>query len=207
MRITTPFTATSTAADVINGIDLGGKRAIVTGAASGIGIETARALAGAGAEVTLAVRDVAAGERVASDIAQSTNNRHVSVARLDLSVRSSVADFVKRWSGPIHMLVNNAGVMASPLARTAEGWEMQFATNHLGHFALTLGLQPFLAAAGRARVVSVSSAAHLRGEWISTISISLAGRTSRGWRMGNQKRRTSCSRSRRRSVGATKASR
>jgi NAD(P)-dependent dehydrogenase (short-subunit alcohol dehydrogenase family) len=109
------------------------------------------------------VRDVAAGERVASDIAQSTNNRHLSVARLDLSVRASVADFVKRWNGPIHILVNNAGVMASPLARTAEGWEMQFATNHLGHFALTLGLQPFLAEAGRARVVSVSSAAHLRG--------------------------------------------
>jgi NAD(P)-dependent dehydrogenase (short-subunit alcohol dehydrogenase family) len=162
LRITTPFTATSTAADVIKGIDLGGKRAIVTGAASGIGIETARALASAGAEVTLAVRDVAAGERVASDIAQATNNARLRVARLDLSERSSVAHFVKRWSGPLHILVNNAGVMASPLKRTAEGWEMQFATNHLGHFALTLGLQPSLAAAGGARVVSVSSAAHLR---------------------------------------------
>jgi NAD(P)-dependent dehydrogenase (short-subunit alcohol dehydrogenase family) len=77
-------------------------------------------------------------------------------------VRDSVTAFVKRWDGPLHILVNNAGVMASPLTRTAEGWELQFATNHLGHFALTLGLKPALRDAGGARVVSVSSAAHLR---------------------------------------------
>ncbi|MEO8622392.1 MAG: SDR family NAD(P)-dependent oxidoreductase [bacterium] len=163
MRITTAFDATSTAADVIGGIDLTGKRAIVTGGASGIGVETARALASAGAEVVLAVRDVNAGERVAADITATTNNPHVSVSTLDLSARDSVAAFVNRWSGPLHILVNNAGVMASPLMRTAEGWEMQFATNHLGHFALTLGLKPALREAGGARVVSVSSAAHLRG--------------------------------------------
>jgi NAD(P)-dependent dehydrogenase (short-subunit alcohol dehydrogenase family) len=163
MRITTAFDATSTAADVIRGIDLTGKRAIVTGGASGIGVETARALASAGAEVVLAVRDVVAGERVAADIAATTNNPNVSVSALDLSVRDSVAAFVSRWSGPLHILVNNAGVMASPLIRTAEGWEMQFATNHLGHFALTLGLKPALLEARGARVVSVSSAAHLRG--------------------------------------------
>jgi NAD(P)-dependent dehydrogenase (short-subunit alcohol dehydrogenase family) len=162
MRITTPFTAASTAADVLRGLELGGKRAVVTGGASGIGVETARALASAGAEVVLAVRDVAAGDRVATDIARTTRNPRVSVSPLDLSVRSSVNEFVRRWSGPLHILVNNAGVMASPLMRTAEGWEMQFGTNHLGHFALTLGLGPALRAANGARVVSVSSSAHLR---------------------------------------------
>ncbi|HEY9228974.1 MAG TPA: SDR family NAD(P)-dependent oxidoreductase [Gemmatimonadaceae bacterium] len=162
MGITTPFNATSTAAEVIRGIDLSGKRAVVTGGASGIGVETARALAGAGAEVVLAVRDVAAGERVAAEITRATNNPQVSVSRLDLSVRDSVNAFADRWIGPLHILVNNAGVMASPLARTSEGWEMQFATNHLGHFALTLRLEPALREAGGARVVSVSSSAHLR---------------------------------------------
>src|SRR5262249_12232665 len=86
---------------------------------------------------------------------------NVSVSPLDLSVRDSVSAFVNRWVGPLHILVNNAGVMASPLMRTREGWEMQFATNHLGHFALTLGLKPALRDAGGARVVSVSSSAHL----------------------------------------------
>src|SRR5215831_5609785 len=162
MRITTPFNATSTAADVITGIDLAGKRAIVTGGASGIGVETARALAGARARVVLAVRDVAAGDRVASDIVRTTKNSDVTVSPLDLSVRESVTAFVNHWHGPLHILVNNAGVMAAPLARTAEGWELQFATNHLGHFALTIGLEPALRAAGGARVVSVSSSAHLR---------------------------------------------
>jgi NAD(P)-dependent dehydrogenase (short-subunit alcohol dehydrogenase family) len=161
MRITTPFTAASTAADVIGGIDLSGKRAIVTGGASGIGAETARALASAGADVVLAVRDVAAGERVARDIVRTAKSS-VTVSALDLSVRDSVTAFVNRWRGPLHILVNNAGVMAAPLGRTAEGWELQFATNHLGHFALTLGLKPALHDAGGARVVSVSSSAHLR---------------------------------------------
>jgi len=161
-RITTPFTATSTAAEVIAGIDLAGRRTIVTGGSSGIGIETARALAGAGAEVTLAVRDVGAGERTAEDIVATTGNKQVLVAPLDLADRGSVAAFVANWDGPLHILVNNAGVMASPLMRTPEGWEMQFATNHLGHFALATGLHAALAAAGGARIVSVSSRGHLR---------------------------------------------
>ena len=160
--ISTPFSAASTAAEVVDGIDLSGRRAIVTGGASGIGVETARALASAGAEVTLAVRNVAAGDRTAEDIIASSGNKQVFVAALDLADRASVAAFTRTWDGPLHILVNNAGVMASPLMRTAEGWEMQFATNHLGHFALATGLHPALAAAGRARVVSVSSAAHLR---------------------------------------------
>jgi len=155
-RITTPFTAASTAAEVIAGVDLTGRRAVVTGGASGIGIETARALRNAGADVTIAVRDTAAGERIAAEIGS------VHVAPLDLADPASVARFVAAWDGPLHILVNNAGVMAAPETRTPQGWELQFATNHLGHFALTTGLHPHLAAADKARVVSVSSLAHLR---------------------------------------------
>ncbi|MFE0627372.1 SDR family NAD(P)-dependent oxidoreductase [Streptomyces sp. NPDC058864] len=154
------FTAQSTAAEVADGIDLTGRRAVVTGAASGIGLETARALAGAGAEVTLAVRDTAAGERAAADIA--AGGGRVLVAPLDLADQRSVAAFTAAWHGPLHVLVNNAGVMMTPETRTPEGWELQFATNHLGHFALTTRLHAALAAAGRARVVSLSSVAHLR---------------------------------------------
>ena len=160
--ISTPFTADSTAEEVIDGIDLTGRRAVVTGGASGIGIETARALAGAGAEVTLAVRDTGAGRRTADDIGASTGSTLVRVAQLDLADRKSVASFISDWEGPLHILVNNAGVMASPEMRTPEGWELQFATNHLGHFALSVGLHRALASAGGARVVSVSSSAHLR---------------------------------------------
>jgi NAD(P)-dependent dehydrogenase (short-subunit alcohol dehydrogenase family) len=161
-RITTPFTAESTAAQVVAGIDLTGRRAVVTGGASGIGIETARALAGAGAEVTLAVRNRDAGERTAEDIIATTGNKQVLVASLDLADQASVSSFTAAWQGPLHILVNNAGVMAAPETRTPEGWELQFATNHLGHFALATGLHRSLAAAGGARVVSVSSSAHLR---------------------------------------------
>jgi NAD(P)-dependent dehydrogenase (short-subunit alcohol dehydrogenase family) len=160
-RIITPFNAESTAAEVIDGVDLVGRRAVVTGGASGIGIETARALADAGAEVTLAVRDVEAGRRTAEDILDTTGNK-VLVAPLDLADQASVARFVAGWDGPLHILVNNAGIMASPLMRTPQGWEMQFATNHLGHFALAIGLHSALASASGARVVSVSSSAHHR---------------------------------------------
>jgi NAD(P)-dependent dehydrogenase (short-subunit alcohol dehydrogenase family) len=161
--ITTPFGFHSTAAEVIEGIDLSGKRAIVTGGSSGIGVDTARALAGAGAEVTLAVRDTGAGERTATDIRADTGSDAVHVGRLDLADPASVAAFVASWRGPLDILVNNAGVMALPdLQLTPEGWELQFATNHLGHFALALGLHDALAAAGAARVVSVSSRGHLR---------------------------------------------
>ena len=154
----TPFGFDSTAAEVIAGVDLTGRRAIVTGGASGIGVETARALANAGAGVTLAVRDVAAGQRVASDIGGT-----VDVEALDLSDLDSVNAFVAAWSGPLHILVNNAGVMAiQELTMSPSGHEMQFATNHLGHFALAVGLHDALASAGGARIVSVSSSGHLR---------------------------------------------
>ncbi|MEU8300513.1 SDR family NAD(P)-dependent oxidoreductase [Micromonospora sp. NPDC048909] len=133
-----------------------------TGGASGIGLETARALADAGAEVTLAVRDTAAGERAAADIsAGSSRGTVLHVARLDLADRASIDAFVAGWTGPLHILVNNAAVMALPeVSRTVEGWERQFAIDHLGHAALTLGLHDALAAARGARIVVVSSSAH-----------------------------------------------
>lgn len=160
-RITTPFSRESTTADVIAGVDLRGKRAIVTGGASGIGAETARTLASAGAEVTLAVRNLDAGEKVAADIRESTGNPSVTVGHVELADRASVTQFAREWSGPLHILVNNAGIMALPeIHRTPEGWELQFATNHLGHFGLALGLHDALASAGGSRIVSLSSNAH-----------------------------------------------
>jgi NAD(P)-dependent dehydrogenase (short-subunit alcohol dehydrogenase family) len=159
-RITTPFGFKTTAAEVVRGVNLSGKRIIVTGAASGIGIETARALAQTSADVTLAVRNTDVGAKVAAEITATTGNQNVHVAKLDLADQSSVAQFVASWHGPLHVLINNAGVMACPEQYTPEGWEMQFATNHLGHFALTLGLHDALAADGAARVVAVASKAH-----------------------------------------------
>jgi NAD(P)-dependent dehydrogenase (short-subunit alcohol dehydrogenase family) len=160
--IVTPFKWETTAAEVVGGFDLSGDRVIVTGGASGIGLETARALAAAGADVTLAVRNADAGQRVASEIVATTGNTHILVAPVDLANPASVASFVAAWDGPLDVLVNNAGIMACPETRTPQGWELQFATNHLGHFALAAGLHRALAAAGGARIVSVSSRAHLR---------------------------------------------
>jgi NAD(P)-dependent dehydrogenase (short-subunit alcohol dehydrogenase family) len=162
-RITTPFGARSTAAEVVAGVDLTGRRAIVTGGSSGIGVETARALAGANAEVTLAVRHVEAGRKVAAGITATTGNERVVVVPLDLADQGSVTAFVAGWEGPLHILTDNAGVMAPPETRTSEGWELQFAVNHLGHFALTVGLHDALKAAGDARVVVVSSVGHVNG--------------------------------------------
>ena len=145
------FDARSTAAEVVAGIDLSGQRAVVTGGGSGIGRETARALAAAGAEVTIAVRDREQGRASGLDW-----------NRLDLADLDSVREFADRWQGPLHILVNNAAVMRPPQSRTAQGWELQFGTNHLGHFALATALQPAMVAADGARVVEVTSAAHLR---------------------------------------------
>ena len=160
-RVTTPFTRESTDDEVLDGVDLSGRRIVITGGGSGIGAEAARALAAKGADVTLAVRDVAAGERAAGRIRAAASAGRVRVAELDLLDRASIRAFARSWPGPLDVLVNNAGVMALPeLHRTPEGWEVQFATNHLGHFALALGLHDALAAAAGARIVSVSSNAH-----------------------------------------------
>jgi NAD(P)-dependent dehydrogenase (short-subunit alcohol dehydrogenase family) len=159
--ITTPFGFKSTAEEVSEGISLSGKRAIITGAASGIGTETARVLAYLGAEVTLAARNTSEGERITHEIAHSTGNSKVSVAHLDIANPDSIHAFVGKWKGPLHILINNAGVMATPEARTSDGIELQFATNHLGHFALSLGLRDCLIQASKSRIVCVSSSAHL----------------------------------------------
>jgi NAD(P)-dependent dehydrogenase (short-subunit alcohol dehydrogenase family) len=161
--IKTPFGHDATAAEVVEGVDLAGKRAIVTGAASGIGVETARALASAGAAVTLAVRNTGDGEKLAKEIRSGTGNDEVAVAPLELVDFASIDAFVAAWDGPLDILVNNAGVMAiQELTLTDSGREMQFATNHLGHFALALGLHDAMATAEGARMVSVSSSGHLR---------------------------------------------
>ncbi|MGZ5370438.1 SDR family NAD(P)-dependent oxidoreductase [Aeromicrobium sp.] len=158
--VKTPFDIYSTAAEVAAGIDLTGKRAIVTGGASGIGAETARVLADVGAGVTIAVRDLEAGLHVAQEIRDSTGNPYVDAQLLDLTDHATIAAFAAAWDSPLDILVNNAGVMATPETYTDEGWELQFATNHLGHFALALGLHEALASTGSARIVSLSSSAH-----------------------------------------------
>jgi NAD(P)-dependent dehydrogenase (short-subunit alcohol dehydrogenase family) len=134
--------------------DLSGRTAVVTGANSGIGLVTARELAGAGAHVVLAVRDEERGHRAAATIVGSRE-----VRRLDLADLASVRSFAAGWTGDLDVLINNAGVMAVPEQRSADGFELQLATNHLGHFALTNLLLPSIVD----RVVTVSSVAHRMG--------------------------------------------
>jgi NAD(P)-dependent dehydrogenase (short-subunit alcohol dehydrogenase family) len=160
--IGTGFTAASTADEVLRGIDLTGKNVIVTGGHAGLGLGTTRALAGAGASVTVASRDTERAARAVAGI------ERVAVSQLDLSDPSSIAAFACRWLAserPLHILVNNATAALSPeIVRDARGYEMQFATGHLGHFQLTLAVLPALRAAGSARVVNVSSGAQRFGE-------------------------------------------
>jgi len=142
--------------------DLTGRAAIVTGANSGIGFYTAQALARSGADVTLAVRDEAKGGRARELMGPTPGAVHVRC--LDLSDLSSVRSFASEWSrdydGGLDLLINNAGVMAIPYRQSADGYELQFATNHLGHFALTGLLLPALVAVPHSRIVNVSSGAH-----------------------------------------------
>ncbi|MFF5649997.1 oxidoreductase [Streptomyces collinus] len=134
--------------------DFGGRTVVVTGANSGIGLTATDALARAGAHVVLAVRDTERGRAAAAAVHGSTE-----VRRLDLADLASVRSFAEDWQGPLHLLVNNAGVMMLPRQRTKDGFEMQFGTNHLGHFALTNLLLPHITD----RVVTVSSGAHRWG--------------------------------------------
>ena len=167
MTITSLFHAQSTALEVIAGHDLRGRTALVTGASSGLGIETTRALLSAQAEVILAVRDIAKGERVAQDLRAATKNERAHVLAVDLgslaSVHQAAEQFHARWS-QLHVLINNAGIMATPLSYTPDGFELQFGTNHLGHYLLTRLLLPALLAAAPARVVVLSSSAHRRSD-------------------------------------------
>jgi len=161
--INSPFGAKSVAGEVVRGINLKGKHAIVTGASSGLGIETVRALAAAGAHVVMPVRSRDKGEKAAAEVRHSTNNSGVEVATMDLEDYASVERFAKDYVAtgkPLDILINNAAIMASPLMRDARGFEAQFATNHLGHFQLTARLWPALKAGGGARVVSLSSIGH-----------------------------------------------
>jgi NAD(P)-dependent dehydrogenase (short-subunit alcohol dehydrogenase family) len=140
--------------------DLTGRTALVTGANSGIGRHTARELAAHGATVVLACRDVEAGREAAAGMPGNP-----LVEALDLASQASVRAFTDRWDGPLDLLVNNAGVMTPPRYRqTEDGFELQYGTNHLGHFALTGLLLPALLAADTPRVVTVSSIAHHRGD-------------------------------------------
>ncbi|MEV7681921.1 SDR family NAD(P)-dependent oxidoreductase [Streptomyces sp. NPDC088341] len=151
------FTAASTALDVVQGIDLSGKTAIVTGGHSGVGLETTRALRTAGATVIVPVRNPEKGRSRVADIPG------VEVERLDLADPASIDAFTERFLAtgrPLHLLLNSAGIMGVPLGRDSRGYELHFATNHLGHFHLVRNLWPALAAAGGARVVNVSAWAH-----------------------------------------------
>jgi NAD(P)-dependent dehydrogenase (short-subunit alcohol dehydrogenase family) len=150
------FTAASTAADVIAGIDLTGKVAIVTGGYSGIGVETTRALRAAGAKVIVPARDLGKARTTLAGI-------DAEVAAMDLGDPTSVSAFARAFLAtgqPLHLLVHSAGIMATPFARDARDFESQFATNHLGHFQLATLLMPALRKANGARVVSVSSWGH-----------------------------------------------
>ena len=141
-----------------------GKRAVVTGANSGIGLETTRGLAALGARVVMACRDLDKARAAAADVRQSLPGADLDVRRLDLADLDSVRAFAETVDGPVDLLVNNAGVMAVPERReTADGFEVQFGTNVLGHFALTGRLLPHLLAAPGSRVVWVSSIAHRTG--------------------------------------------
>jgi NAD(P)-dependent dehydrogenase (short-subunit alcohol dehydrogenase family) len=158
-HIDSGFGARSTAAEVLGGIDLSGRLAIVTGGYSGIGIETVRALAGAGAQVIVPARRPAVAEEALAGL------DGVEVGELDLGDLDSVHAFAGRIldSGrSVDVLINNAAIMACAETRVGPGWEAQFATNHLGHFALTNLLWPALAAEGGARVVALSSIGHRR---------------------------------------------
>jgi NAD(P)-dependent dehydrogenase (short-subunit alcohol dehydrogenase family) len=153
----------TTTAEVLEGIDLNGKLALVTGGSGGLGAETARALASKGARVVITARNLAKGEEVARGIRASTGNDGIEVEELELGSLASIRAFAGRLLArheALQILVNNAGVMACPFGKTSDGFELQFGTNHLGHFLMTGLIAPALLRGAPARVVSVSSRGH-----------------------------------------------
>lgn len=161
----TAFGHDTTTDEVLEGIDLTGKLALVTGGSGGLGAETARALASKGARVVFTARDLAKGEAVAKGIRESTGNQAVSVEALELGSLASIRAFAERFLAEhdaLHLLVNNAAVMACPFGKTSDGFELQFGTNHLGHFLMTGLIAPALVAGAPSRIVSVSSLGHER---------------------------------------------
>lgn len=163
MRDAATFGPSTTTEDVLDGLDLRGTVALVTGGSSGLGQETARALANHGAHVVLTARDVPKGEKVAADIRQTTGNASVDVAELELGSLAGIRAAAERILGKyprFDLLINNAGVMACPFAKTADGFELQFGSNHLGHFLFTLLLVPALRRGTATRIVNLSSRGH-----------------------------------------------
>jgi NAD(P)-dependent dehydrogenase (short-subunit alcohol dehydrogenase family) len=154
----------STAAEVIEGIDLSGKNAIVTGGYSGIGLETVRALASAGARVTVPARRLDKAEAALADVAGD-----IEIAAMDLADLASVEKFTREYDETgrgLDILINNAGIMACPLARVGPGWESQFGINHLGHMAMSLALAPAMQRTENSRLVALSSIGHARSDII-----------------------------------------
>ena len=163
----TNFGETTTADEVLEGIELTGRRALVTGASAGLGEETTRALASHGAAVTMAVRDQARGDAAVERIKATVPDADLEVRILELASLASVRDFAAGFLAEhdrLDLLINNAGIMACPQGVTADGFETQFGTNHLGHFLLATLLAPALVAAAPSRVVALSSAGHRRSD-------------------------------------------
>ena len=148
--------AQTTAREAIGNLRLAGKTAIVTGGYAGIGLETVRVLAGAGARTVVPARDRAKAERALDGIAG------VEIEDMDLAAPASIDAFAARFVGDLHLLINNAGIMAAPLSRDARGLESQLAVNHVGHARLFARLVPALRRAGGARVIALSSRGHMR---------------------------------------------
>jgi NAD(P)-dependent dehydrogenase (short-subunit alcohol dehydrogenase family) len=160
-------TTQPTALEIADGVDLAGRTCVITGASSGLGRESARALAATGAHVVMLARNGTALAEAQDWVQENVDRAQTSVIELDLtslaSVRSAAAAIANQY-GPVHILMNNAGVMFTPFGRTEDGFEMQLGTNHLGHFELTRLLIPQLVAADGARVVILSSGGHVMGD-------------------------------------------
>jgi len=157
------FGPQSTTDEVLEGIDLTGKRMLVTGASAGLGVETTRALAAHGASVTIAVRDLTKGAAAMDDVMAQVPHADLDLRRVDLADLASIRTFAHGFvedHPTLDVLIGNAGIMACPQGTTADGFELQFGTNHLGHFLLVRLLTPSLVAAGSARVVLLTSAGH-----------------------------------------------
>jgi NAD(P)-dependent dehydrogenase (short-subunit alcohol dehydrogenase family) len=163
MAINSTFGAESTTEDVLDGVDLTGQRILVTGASAGLGLETTRALAAHGASVTMAVRDLSKGAAAMDEVLAEVPDADLDLRRLDLAELASVRAFAHGFledHPTLDVLIGNAGIMACPQGTTVDGFELQFGTNHLGHFLLATLLMPALEAADGARVVLLTSAGH-----------------------------------------------
>lgn len=160
------FNEQSTAEEVLKGQDLTGKRVVITGCSGGIGLETARTMAQVGANIVMANRDSEKSQTALAQLIEEFPESEIATMSLDLSSLASVRAFTDEYMktyDDLHILINNAGIMACPQSQTQDGFETQFGTNHIGHFLLTCRLVPVLTASAPARVVNLSSGGHRRG--------------------------------------------